>query len=359
MLGVECRRIGAMNSQRRPDVLPGDRFEVLRIMRLMGWSAQQAATRFVLHVNTIRDWKRKFLKREDVGGFFGPAPFNKLNEAVRWLVHEMRRMCPHLALGTRTIARMIVQAGLRISRSSVQRILREEPPKKRVRRAVAPGGTDTIPYNVLAPRQTNRTWHLDLTVVTVLWCQFHIAALMDGFSRKLLTLRVFARTPTWKMMAALVRQAIIIYGKPRFLVTDHGCQFRRRFRKAVKQGLGIQPVRGKVRSWTFNGKVERFFRTMKLWWRLSLFPWAYDKLGMARKMQVRLDIFQDWFNTRRVHQALGGLTPEQVWTESSPPTAVAIRAGDPQPDINILRHRHRGDPHLPDLELEIEWAESA
>jgi transposase InsO family protein len=131
------------------------------------------------------------------------------------------------------------------------------------------------------------------------------------------------------------------------------------FHEYVETRLGITHVQGKVRSWTFNGKVERFFRTMKLWWRLTLFPWAFDKLGMARRMQLRLEVFQDWFNNRRVHQALGGWTPKQVWTESGPPTAVAIRTRDPQPEIRILRHRYRGDPHLPDLEIEIDWSNVA
>ena len=98
------------------------------------------------------------------------------------------------------------------------------------------------------------------------------------------------------------------------------------------------------------------------WWagtRLSLFPWALNQSGMARRMQLRLDVFKDWYNTRRPHQALGGWTPEQAWTESGPPTAIAIHAHDPQPEIRILRHRYRGDPQLPDLELEIEWADVA
>ncbi len=355
MLAVQCRRIAAMNPHRRPEVLPEDRFEVLQIMRLQGWRLQRTADCFVIHLNTLCAWQRRFRQDNDPGGFFGPAPVNRLNDSVRWLVHEIRRMCPHLAVGTRTIARMIVQAGLQISRSTVQRIIREEPPRKKARRAAAPGGTATIPYHILAPRQANRTWHLDLTVVSVLWCRIYMAALVDGFSRKLLALRVFAGTPTCKTMAALVRQTVATHGRPRFLVTDHGCQFRVRFRRAVRW-LGIDPVRGKVRSWTFNGKVERLFRTLKLWWRLSLFGWAAGKAGIARRMQVRLDVFRDWYNTRRAHHALGGWTPEQVWTESGPPAAVAIRVRDPQPEIRILRHRYRGDPHLPDLEIEVDWA---
>lgn len=77
---------------------------------------------------------------------------------------------------------------------------------------------------------------------------------------------------------------------------------------------------------------------------------------MARRMQLRLDLFKAWYNARRPHQALGGWTPVQAWSESGPPTAVAIRARDPQPEITILRHRYRGDSRLPDLEIRIDWA---
>jgi hypothetical protein len=48
--------------------------------------------------------------------------------------------------------------------------------------------------------------------------------LLDGCSRKLLTLRVFKAAPGTKDMLALVKTAIAEYGSPRFLVTDRGPQ---------------------------------------------------------------------------------------------------------------------------------------
>ncbi|HOX04954.1 MAG TPA: hypothetical protein PK280_01020, partial [Planctomycetota bacterium] len=51
MLAVQLRRIAAMNPLRRPEILPADRFEVLQIIRLQGWSVREAARRFVLHKN--------------------------------------------------------------------------------------------------------------------------------------------------------------------------------------------------------------------------------------------------------------------------------------------------------------------
>ena len=42
-------------------------------------------------------------------------------------------------------------------------------------------------------------------------------------------------------MAALVRRIATELGKPRFVITDHGPQFRRQFRYAMKK-MGIIPV---------------------------------------------------------------------------------------------------------------------
>jgi transposase InsO family protein len=66
------------------------------------------------------------------------------------------------------------------------------------------------------------------------------------------------------MMLALVRRAIETCGRPRFLVCDHGCQFRTWFRERLERTLGVTPVSGKVRSPTFNGKAERFVTVQPL-----------------------------------------------------------------------------------------------
>ncbi len=110
-------------------------------------------------------------------------------------------------------------------------------------------------------KRTNTVWQLDLLQLRVLWFRFTIAVLMDGFSRRILELKVSRGVPTSRQMTKLVRRAAITHGLPRFIITDHGCQFRAQFRKAMKT-LGVIPVRGRVRSLLFNGKVGRFFRTL-------------------------------------------------------------------------------------------------
>jgi len=71
---------------------------------------------------------------------------------------------------------------------------------------------------------------------------------------------------------------------------------------------------------------------------------------MARKIQLRLDVFRQWHNAYR---------PSQAWRGEDPPPARAIRARDAQPGIRIVRHRYGDDPRLPMLENELDWPEAA
>ena len=278
--------------------------------------------------------------------------WNRIDDVIRWAVHELRRLCPEPEFGTRWIARQLLRASVQISRSTVQRVLREpKPPRPRrpARPAMAlPMGKE--PYHLLRPEWINRVWHVDLLPLQVLWFRVHVSAIQDGFSRRLLCLRVSLRTPRARDMVALARSVARKFGKPRFVITDHGPQFRQQFRSAVRD-RGIIPVQARVRAPYLNGKIERVFRTLRVWWRLVL-------TGLTkRSIQRRMDDFKDWFNEIRPHSALGGLTPQEAWEGRCLPAPVPVRARDQlQPGIAIHRRHHLGDPRLPIVDLSVQLA---
>ncbi len=115
-------------AKRRPHFAPQERCEILQLKRLRGWSVKETAQRFVVHPNTIRNWQRVVREKHRAERLVGQPPWNKLHAGVRWLVHEIRRLCPERDFGTRTIARHIMRAGIQISRASVRRILDEHAP---------------------------------------------------------------------------------------------------------------------------------------------------------------------------------------------------------------------------------------
>jgi len=112
---------------------------------------------------------------------------------------------------------------------------------------------------------------MDLCSLRLLWFSYTVIALLDGHSRKLLALRVCRGSVTTQQMIRVLHESVREFGRPRFLITDHGCQFRKVFEQAV-HAMGARLVRGRVRQPNFNGKIERFFRTLRGWQRPMLLP---------------------------------------------------------------------------------------
>ena len=203
------------------------------------------------------------------------------------------------------------------------------------------------PHHILRPEKPNRTWHMDLATIDFLWVRFYVAVVLDGFSRKLLGLRVFRDAPMSMDMWRLVKACITEFGAPRFLVTDHGCHFRAWFRRLVEK-RGIALVKGRIRSCTFNGKAERAIKSFRLWQRLTLFAWKIDWI------QRKLDVYRVWHNGSRPMWILGGRTPDEVYAGKDFPEAENCRVGDPTITRNTAKRKHYGgDHHLP--VFEIRW----
>ena len=176
---------------------------------------------------------------------------------------------------------------------------------------------------------------------------------MDGLSRKLLRLKVFKGTPAMDHMVRLVRSAVRSFGKPRFIICDHGGQFANRFTMTIEAN-GITIVKGKVRQPSFNGKVERLFRTLRIWLRVAVLPIS------VRPLQRRLDHYHAWYNEHRPHASLGGRTPDEVWNSIELPESNPIRATDSdQILLQIHAQAHRGDPTLPVVTLKFNRKEAA
>ncbi len=154
-----------------------------------------AAKRFVVHPNTIRKWIRAIDGRENAQSLLPQISWNRMDDAVRWTVHELRQLCPEPEMGTRTIALQMVRSGIQISRRSVQRILRESKPKKLRKTSMCwpklNPAKGVEPYHLLTPSVPNQTWYTDIMTFRVLWTTYSAVAILDGASRKLLCLRAY------------------------------------------------------------------------------------------------------------------------------------------------------------------------
>tara|TARA_R110002072_G_C7714006_1_gene514274 strand:- start:175 stop:438 length:264 start_codon:yes stop_codon:yes gene_type:complete len=87
-----------------------------------------------------------------------------------------------------------------------------------------------------------------MTEIRVLWKRIEIAAIVDRFCRKIIAMKTYGRKPRSEDLVELVESSIESGGaSPRFLITDHGSQFRAAFHQHI-ESLGITHVRCQVRT---------------------------------------------------------------------------------------------------------------
>ena len=333
--------------RKRPEYSAEQRMAILQLMRQRGWSITIVAKRFVIHPQSIRKWIKTMEQEDPSGELFPKVRWNRIDDAVRWAVHELRQLCPEPEMGTRTIARHLIRAGIQISRRSVQRMLRENPPhepKKSRPPMNPPVGAE--PHSLLTPANRNDVWHMDMMSLKVLWFSYTLAAILDGATRRLLCLHVYRKRPNTQQLLRQVRKSTTRYGAPRRLITDHGGEFQNQFKQGLNE-LGIEHIRGPVRTPCFKGKIERFFRTLRIWQRST---WL---LPNHQNLQKRLASFQLWYNQKRYHQSLDGLTPDEAWDGFEPEEPIPIRSADwpSHPHIHIQRSRFKDDAHLPVIKI--------
>ena len=75
---------------------------------------KSTAERFVLHRNTSRSRIRSLGGKGQPNLLEGAAVWNRIDDAVRWAIHELRRLCPEPEFGTRSIARHVLRAGVQV-----------------------------------------------------------------------------------------------------------------------------------------------------------------------------------------------------------------------------------------------------
>jgi transposase InsO family protein len=169
------------------------------------------------------------------------------------------------------------------------------------------------------PVPHNLIWAVDLTGKSDASGRLHnILGIVEHQSRACLTLASLADKASITLLGYLIA-AIKRYGKPQCIRTDNEGIFTSRLFRFGLWLLGIRHQRTEVACpcprapslaspftlWQ-NGKVERFFGTLKE--RLNRWEVAsQDNLAHS------LHLFRFWYNHVRPHDYLDGATPSEVW----------------------------------------------
>ena len=319
-LRIHQARMAQLPPHRRPYYPPVQRMAILQLRAARNWSLEQTAKAFLVTAETIASW----LKRIDEQGpdalvqLFEPV--NKYPDFVRYLVQQLKSLCP--MLGKMKISQILARAGLHLGVATVGRMLKEEP-------QLAPpanAGDTASKHRIVTAKYPGHLWHTDLTVVPTArgfwtaWLPFTLpqcwpfawwlALAEDHFSRRVMGYAVFLKEPSSTEVCRMLGQAVATAGKaPRHIVCDQGPQFYCDAFKRWCKRSGIKPPRyGAIGKQGSLAVIERLILTLKtLLHCLPLVP--------LRKSDFRHEVGLaiDWYNEQRPHMTLGGRTPNEVY----------------------------------------------
>ena len=163
----------------------------------------------------------------------------------------------------------------------------------------------------------DQVWSADITYIRMYRGWLYLVAVMDWFSRYVLSWELSVTLESEFCVSAL-KQALS-FGRPEVFNTDQGSQFTSDYFTKVLLEAGIRiSMDGKGRAFD-NIFVERLWRTVKV---EEVYLRDYQTVTEAA---YNLGRYFDFYNNDRLHQALGYRTPAEVYGVAVG-TPVALRA---------------------------------
>ncbi len=237
----------------------------------------------------------------------------------------MRRMDElHLAFpfaGSRMLRDLLNREGIEIGRRHVSTLMKrmgiEAIYRKPSTSKPAPGHK-IYPYLLRGMKvdHPNQVWAMDITYVPMARGFVYLAAVVDWFSRRVLSWRVSITLEAAFCLEAL-EEALARHGRPEIVNTDQGAQFTSHDFTDVLLKAGIAISMDGKGCWRDNVFVERLWRSLKY---EEVYLRAYDTVGEARASIGRYLAF---YNGRRPHSSLDRQTPDQAYFTKLPQSAAA------------------------------------
>lgn len=242
--------------------------------------------------------------------YYTPEPVSDEELALMKLIDQCYLELPFY--GTRRIKDWLFDKhGLVVNRKRIQRLRRLLAietlyPKRNLSKANHQHKIYPYLLRGLEIDRVNQVWSTDITYIPMAKGFVYLVAVMDWYSRRVLSWKISTTMDTDFCVEAL-EEAIEKHGCPEIFNTDQGSQFTSDDFTGVLKTNNIQiSMDGKGR-WVDNVFVERLWRSVKY---EEVYLNAYDSVKNAK---ASLKTYFEFYNSERRHQSLGKQTPDSVY----------------------------------------------
>jgi putative transposase len=246
------------------------------------------------------------------GLYYEPEPTSPEELGLMRRIDELHLQRPFF--GSRMLADALRKEGREVNRKRVQRLMRLMGIESM---APKPKTSEPHPEHVRYPyllrgltiSRPNQVWATDITYIPMKAGFVYLVAIIDWYSRRVLSWRL-SNTLDSRFCIAALEEALERFGQPEIFNSDQGAQFTaENFTERLRErGIAIS-MDGKGRCLD-NVFVERLWRSLKY---EEVYLHAYDDVTAARAGIARYLAF---YNEERSHQALGYQTPAAFYARA-------------------------------------------
>jgi putative transposase len=251
--------------------------------------------------------------------YYKPRPVSAEDLSLMRRIDELHLERPFA--GSRMLRDFLAREGVEIGRRHVATLMKrmgiEAIYRRRNTSKPAPGHK-IYPYLLRCVRveRSNHVWACDITYIPMARGFVYLVAVVDWFSRRVLSHRV-SITMEAGFCVEVLEEAIGKYGKPEIFNSDQGSQFSSEAFTGVLLDHKIAISMDGKGAWRDNVFVERLWRSVKY---EEVYLKAYDTVAEARSS---LGQYLDFYNQLRPHSSLDRRTPDEAYFQPMPLAAAA------------------------------------
>ena len=289
-----------------------EKLDVLRLVECSGLPKADVLKRFDIPPTTYYRWQRRFrlsgrMGLNDIKPRKG-SNWNQLLDSERQTILDMAILHPELS--SRELAFKITdKCGFSVSESTVYRLLKKAGLIREVIQKTFPASDE---YHC-KPGYVNQQWQTDASYFKAVgWGWYYLISVLDDYSRRIVAWRL-QKDMTSGSFSEVVELACENTGidkldvecRPK-LVSDRGPALISGDFETYLEERGIGHILASPYHPQTNGKIERYHRSCKERVNLNVHQ---------TPMELERDIggFIRWYNSERYHEALGNVTPDDVY----------------------------------------------